>query len=317
MSRNQASCSVRLLTKQLCHTLPSLFSLRLVFYFVCCRPLSFKASLHQRFTTRPNGCRESCSGVNWSVSARLKPANVLPATQLVKSPEASFRTISTSLVSTANQLIATSPIAKKSNIEQPIGTCTVIGWKCLSQSESRAKERSRSLVFFQTTWITKCWKVIMEFLPDDTKNKLPTSALKSELQWFSPVLWLKSLTSTELIFPLLFAVIYSPPASLLSLLCFGTQRRPISCQTVLSVRTFIFQNELMFIALGCRGLYSNLLQLITAASCLWRKQLMVCLLPVCLHADRFSYTNTHIHTVCRARCGEFWVSRICLATFFS
>ncbi len=26
--------------------------------------LSFQSSLHQRFTTRPNGCRESCSGVN-------------------------------------------------------------------------------------------------------------------------------------------------------------------------------------------------------------------------------------------------------------
>ncbi len=37
--------------------------------------LSVKSSLHQRFTTRPNGCRESCSGVNWSVSARLKPAD--------------------------------------------------------------------------------------------------------------------------------------------------------------------------------------------------------------------------------------------------
>ncbi len=35
--------------------------------------LSFKASLHQRFMMiRQNGCRESCSGVNWSVSARLK-----------------------------------------------------------------------------------------------------------------------------------------------------------------------------------------------------------------------------------------------------
>ncbi len=30
---------------------------------------------HQRFTMRWNGCRESCSRVNWSVSARLEPAD--------------------------------------------------------------------------------------------------------------------------------------------------------------------------------------------------------------------------------------------------
>ncbi len=31
--------------------------------------------------------------------------------------------------------------------------------------------------FFQTTWITICWKVIMGFSASDTKNKLPTLAL--------------------------------------------------------------------------------------------------------------------------------------------
>ncbi len=45
------------------------------YIFVCCLSLSFKSSLHQRFTMRPNGCRESCSGVNCSVSARLEPAD--------------------------------------------------------------------------------------------------------------------------------------------------------------------------------------------------------------------------------------------------
>ncbi len=87
--------------------------------------LSFKSSLHQRFTTRPNGCREICSGVNWSVSARFKPLTVSPAAQLVKSPEASLRMEGTSLVSTANQLAATSPVAKKRRVEQPIGTHTL------------------------------------------------------------------------------------------------------------------------------------------------------------------------------------------------
>ncbi len=56
-------------------TLPSLFLFQLVFCSVCCLSLSFKSSLHQRFSMKPNGCRESCSGVNWSVSARLKPAD--------------------------------------------------------------------------------------------------------------------------------------------------------------------------------------------------------------------------------------------------
>ncbi len=43
----------------------------------------------------------------------------------------------------------------------------------------RATERCRSLVFFQTTWFTICWKVIVEFLPSDTKNKLPAPTLNN------------------------------------------------------------------------------------------------------------------------------------------
>ncbi len=68
---NQASCSMRLIRKQLGCILPSLF----FSCVLCCLLFSFNSSLHQRFMTRPNGCRESCSGVNWSVSARLKPAD--------------------------------------------------------------------------------------------------------------------------------------------------------------------------------------------------------------------------------------------------
>ncbi len=43
--------------------------------------------------------------------------------------------------------------------------------------EHGARERCRSVVFFQTSWITICWKVIMTYLLDDTKNKLRTPAL--------------------------------------------------------------------------------------------------------------------------------------------
>ncbi len=70
--RNQASCSMGLLRKQLRCTLPSLCSTSRFILFVVA--LTFKTSLRQRCTMRRNGCRESCSGVKWSVSARLKPA---------------------------------------------------------------------------------------------------------------------------------------------------------------------------------------------------------------------------------------------------
>ncbi len=50
---------------------------------------------------------------------------VSPATQLVKLPEASFRTQDTALVSAANQLAVMSPVAKKQSAEQPIGTHTL------------------------------------------------------------------------------------------------------------------------------------------------------------------------------------------------
>ncbi len=47
---------------------------RLTFYFVWCSSLSqgqFAPKIHRRM----NCCRESCSGVNWSVPARLTPAD--------------------------------------------------------------------------------------------------------------------------------------------------------------------------------------------------------------------------------------------------
>ncbi len=36
---------------------------------------TLKIILHQRFTTRQNGCRENCNGVNWYISARVKPTD--------------------------------------------------------------------------------------------------------------------------------------------------------------------------------------------------------------------------------------------------
>ncbi len=55
--------------------LPSLFCCSSCFFVFVFVALSFKSSLRQRFTMRPNGCRESCSGVHWSISARLKLAD--------------------------------------------------------------------------------------------------------------------------------------------------------------------------------------------------------------------------------------------------
>ncbi len=80
-----------------------------------------------------------------------------------------------SLFSTPSQLVAASPVAKKCSIKQPVGTRILQNDP--SQFDYRAKERCRSVALFQATWITICRKVIMEFLPNDTKNKLPTPIL--------------------------------------------------------------------------------------------------------------------------------------------
>ncbi len=80
-----------------------------------------------------------------------------------------------SLFSTPSQLVAASPVAKKCSIKQPVGTGILQNDP--SQFDYRAKERCRSVALFQTTWITICRKVIMEFLPNDTKKKLPTPIL--------------------------------------------------------------------------------------------------------------------------------------------
>ncbi len=119
MSGTQSSCSMKLL-KQLCCTLPSLFLLWLAFYFVCCHSL-FLCHFLLTFWTRWNTCRKSCSGVNCSISARLKPFTISPASQPAKSPEASLDHKAHPFWS-AYQLITTSPVTKKHSIERPIET---------------------------------------------------------------------------------------------------------------------------------------------------------------------------------------------------
>ena len=49
-----------------------------------------------------------------------------------------------------------------------------------SKPKNRAMRRCRSLAISQNTWSTICWKVIMEFLPNDTKNILPTATLTQQ-----------------------------------------------------------------------------------------------------------------------------------------
>ncbi len=74
-----------------------------------------------------------------------------------------------------------SPVTKKRSIEQPTQALWNDPWLAKSvhhslhflKPEYGAEESGRS----ELNWITKCWKVIMEFLPDDTKNELPTPAL--------------------------------------------------------------------------------------------------------------------------------------------
>ena len=66
--------------------------------------------------------------------------------------------------------------------------------------ENRAMRRCRSLVFSQNTWITICWKVIMEFLPNDAKNILPTATLSPESCTFIDPIIRKSIFSLQVHF---------------------------------------------------------------------------------------------------------------------
>ena len=92
--------------------------------------------------------------------------------------------------------------------EQPIGTLSL--WNDLwlakvsrhgldfLKPENRAMRRCRSLVFSQNTWITICWKVIMEFFANDAKNILPTAGLISGPCSLHSMKWLEISTSPAL-----------------------------------------------------------------------------------------------------------------------
>ncbi len=181
MSGNQTNCSMRLLWKQLHCTLPSLFLLQFTF-------ISFVVSLSwDLFTPKIHNDMKWLQGkLQWSKLLRLNSTWAGWQRHLQRSLSSRQRPV---LEGRAHHwfqqpitLVATSPITKKHSVKQPIGTHALwndlwLAKKGPSRSEYRAKERCRNLVFIQTGWITKCWKVIMELLPDDTKNKLPTSAL--------------------------------------------------------------------------------------------------------------------------------------------
>ncbi len=66
------------------------------------------------------------------------------------------------------------------------------------KSESRAKERCRSLVFFQTKCNRICWKVMREFLLNDTKDKLSTPALNLTSDMFPDTISLAARTCLNL-----------------------------------------------------------------------------------------------------------------------
>ncbi len=86
-----------------------------------------------------------------------------------------------SLISTANQLAAASPVAKKHSTEQPKGTHALWNDLWLAKSpvtvgkQSYGEEQRFCVLSGHLNY--KILEVIIEFLPNDTKNKLPTPAL--------------------------------------------------------------------------------------------------------------------------------------------
>ncbi len=83
----------------------------LTFYFICCHSL-----LYVQFELRQNGCKRlgKCSGVNWSVSVWAD--GVACRHSVVSRDESKCK------AQTANQLILTSPVAKRFSIDRPVRT---------------------------------------------------------------------------------------------------------------------------------------------------------------------------------------------------
>ncbi len=113
--------------------------------------LSFKSSLHRRFTIRQNGCRESCSDVNRFVSPRFKPVDS----------------------------------RRHFYWQWPVQKCKT---RCLSQQPISLHQHHLKILV--TVWIQSQTSSVLPdhvkynmlkgyngILTDDTKNKLPTSAL--------------------------------------------------------------------------------------------------------------------------------------------
>ncbi len=120
---------------------------------------------------------------NWQLS---------PATQLVRSPEASFRPYGTSLVSTTNQLVVMSPVAKKHSAEQPIRTCALWNDPWLAETLIMIWIQShgvvhKSCVLSDLPELQYAKRLLWNFCPMMTKIKLPTPALTT----LHRGLWLK------------------------------------------------------------------------------------------------------------------------------
>ena len=123
----------------------------------------------------PNGiCKISQTGGKQPITAELEPAvsEQLSITHKLR-PNGQTR----QRWSNMNQYSVTvMPISRLKCFQKHLVVyCLAVKYESLN--ERRAMRRCRSLVFSQNTWITICWKVIMEFLPYEAKNLLPTEAL--------------------------------------------------------------------------------------------------------------------------------------------
>ncbi len=98
----------------------------------------------------------SSTRTGWGKSPlELRRLTVSPAAQLVKSPQAIFRTQGMSFVSIANQHVAMSPDAKKHSVERPIGIRTFWNdpWLAEKFRHTLNKKSRRGAEFIQTTWL--------------------------------------------------------------------------------------------------------------------------------------------------------------------
>ncbi len=171
---------MRLLRTQLHCTLPWLFVLQLVLFHLL--SFSLLRPVYSKDSQQGNWLQGKCKLVSFSSTQASWRCRL----------QQSFLSHHRSNLERKARHLFQQPISplqhhlSPKNVAQLIGTNTLWKRDWLKSShhslhvlkpDYRAKERCRCLVFFQTTWITICLKVIMEFLPKDTKNKLPTSAL--------------------------------------------------------------------------------------------------------------------------------------------